>query len=193
MSRRALELLGGKLFKIWWSGKTARTVTFTSRTVSGFASSSSTLPDMASFPKNSGRSFGFGERLFTSSVSHALSLPLPLSLPFVRLYRCWVRVCDFEVGRPAEHGRLVGGAEAGTSSLKKKGANGKSRLKRNAGLLRCSKEKPLLSMAQREYRRKGWYKSYYFVDDRRTGDCTSLTRRRNWQMELMREWFPVGD
>jgi hypothetical protein len=97
-----------------------------------------------------------------------------------------VRVHDVEVGRPAEHGRLVGGAEAGTSSLKKKGANGESRLKRNAGLLRCCKEKPWLSMAQREYRRKGWYESYYFVDNRRTGNCTSRTRRRKGQMEGMR-------
>ena len=69
--------------------KPTQTVTLTSRIVSGLARSSSTVPDIESFPKNSGRNFGFGERLFTSSVSQGLSLPLPF--PFEMQYRCWLR------------------------------------------------------------------------------------------------------
>ena len=96
---------------------------------SGLVRSSSTVPEMASFPINMGRYSDFGERLLKWSESQGRSCALPF--PFVRQYWCWLRPDDDGECRLAGEDKETWERVTAVSTLEKKGsANGSSVLKR---------------------------------------------------------------
>jgi hypothetical protein len=77
MGGLAPELAGGE-YEMKSGRERIRTVTVTSRMLSGLGRSISMDPTMSSLPINMGRYFVLGERLVRMRVSQGGSLPVPL-------------------------------------------------------------------------------------------------------------------